>query len=52
MKDLWIEPKLIDLGNEEIKKDENLVDCNDKAHKEIKSDSKTDSADRYKGESN
>ena len=52
MKDLWIDPKLIDLGNKETKKDEDLIHCNDKKHKYVKRGLKRYAADKYKGNSN
>lgn len=52
MKDSWIEPKLIDLGNNETKKEEDLIDCNDKTHKKVKRGLRTDATDRYKGNRN
>lgn len=51
MKDLWIEPKLIDLGNSELKKDENLINYNDKTHKNVKRGLKTDATGKNKGKS-
>jgi len=46
MKDLWIQPKLIDLGNKETKKDEDLIKYNDKTYKNMKNSLKTDSIDK------
>ena len=34
------------------KKIEDLIDCNDKTHKKVKRGLRTDSTDRYKGNSN
>jgi len=47
VKELTIEPKLIDLGTQEIKKNENIIDYNDKHYKKVQKNLKTDSTDKF-----
>lgn len=46
MKKLSIEPKLIDLGNNETKRDKDLIEYTNKTYKNVKKGLRTDSVDK------